>query len=225
MEIIYQDDSIVVVNKPTGLLTIRDGYDPDLPTVKSTLEKSFGRCWIVHRLDKETSGVLLVARNPSSHRFINSSFENHEIKKKYHAIIHGNPLTDSFVIDQPLLINGDRRHRTIIDPSHGKPAQTQVTILAHYCNHSLVEVTPLSGYTHQIRAHLAFFGHPILGDALYTKRDVISTSLEVSQIQRTALHAYQITFQHPSTTEWLTFQAIYPPDFQHAIDTLKQISG
>ena len=218
MEILYQDDSIIAVNKPSGLLTIRDGYNPDLPTVKSILEKDFGRCWIVHRLDKETSGVLLIARNESSHRSLNLAFDNHLVHKTYHAIIFGVPTEKEFDITLPLKINGDRRHRTVVDLENGKLARSSIRVLEVFTNFSLVEIKPESGYSHQIRAHLFFSGYPLLGDQLYKKAGSLQTEL----ICRTALHAFQISFSHPSSIEPLTINAPYPPDFQLALDGLKK---
>ncbi|PKO00029.1 MAG: RluA family pseudouridine synthase [Chloroflexi bacterium HGW-Chloroflexi-5] len=217
MDILYQDESIIAVNKPSGLLTIRDGYNPDLPTVKSLLELDFGRCWIVHRLDKETSGILLVARNEAAHRSLNLAFENHQIRKIYHALIIGFPQNKEFIIDLPLRIDGDRRHRTIVDYDHGKPAKSKITILNSFQDCSLAEIKPETGYTHQIRSHLALSGHPILGDRLYKKIDTTTSEL----IARTALHAYQITFNHPSTLSPITITAPYPDDF---IDTLEKLA-
>lgn len=216
MNILYQDESIFAINKPSGLLTIRDGYNPDLPTVKSILESEFGRCWIVHRLDKETSGILLVARNEAAHRMLSMSFENHQIQKIYHAIINGIPSAKDFLINLPLKIDGDRKHRTIVDQVHGKPAKSNVQVLKSYEKYSLVSIKPESGYTHQIRTHLSYFGYPILGDKLYQKPKYPLTEL----IGRTALHAYQITFMNPLTNAPMTIQAGYPEDFQKTLTAL-----
>lgn len=216
MDILYQDESIIVVNKPSGLLTIRDGYKPDLPTVKTILEKEFGRCWIVHRLDKETSGILIVARDESAHRTLNLAFQNRQIHKTYHAIIIGAPTEKKFEINHPLKVNGDRRHRTVIDLNNGKPATSLISTMEFFDNYTLISIMPKTGYTHQIRAHLAFSGYPILGDKLYQKPDSAQTDL----ISRTALHAFQITFIHPASNSPLTLQAKYPEDFEFALSVL-----
>lgn len=217
MDILFQDESIIAVNKPSGILTIRDGYNPDLPTVKSLLELDFGRCWIVHRLDKETSGILLVARNETAHRSLNLAFENHQIRKIYHALIFGFPKNKEFIIDFPLRIDGDRRHRTIVDFDQGKPAKSKITILNIFQDCCLAEIRPETGYTHQIRSHLASIGHPILGDRLYKKTNTNPSEV----IARTALHAYQITFIHPTTHSTVTISARYPNDF---LDTLEKLA-
>jgi tRNA pseudouridine32 synthase / 23S rRNA pseudouridine746 synthase len=220
MEIIYQDESLLVINKPGNLLTIRDGYQSDLPTVKSIIESQYGRCWIVHRLDKGTSGALIIARDESSHRLLNLSFQNHIVKKTYHALVIGNPLFREQLIDQPLKINGDRGHRTIIDPVEGKSARSLIKVLERFKKNALVSIEPESGYTHQIRAHLAFSGYPILGDSLYQRKsDFINPSNTL--LPRPALHAYQIQFPHPILKTWMSFIAEYPDDFKNAINSLK----
>ncbi len=216
MDLLYQDDHVLVINKPAGLLTIRDGYNPLLPTVKSDLESIFNRCWIVHRLDKETSGVLIVALNKESHRYLNDQFQNHQIHKKYHAIVSGAPLQDQILISSPLCVNGDRRHRTVVDQDKGKPASSLITVLRRYQSHALLQIEPETGYTHQIRAHLSAYGYPILADQLYSKIPNPFPAL----IQRTALHAFEISFQHPATFSPITIIAGYPEDFQKTLDGL-----
>lgn len=220
LDLIFHDENLLVVNKPSGLLTIRDGYDPNLPSVRSLIEQEFGTCYIVHRLDKETSGVLLIALNRETHRQLNLSFQNREIKKEYHALISGIPDQTHLVIDQPLKVNFDRKHRTRVDIKDGKPAMTVVNLLTSFEVSSLVSIEPRTGYTHQIRSHLSFIGHPILGDGLYTLPN-LPFPADDKVISRTALHAYRITFSHPITHEELTFCAPYPDDFRSAIEQLK----
>lgn len=220
MDILYQDESLLAVNKPAGLLSIQDGYDPELTTVKKEIEKEFGRCWIVHRLDKETSGVMLLARNAATHRLLNMAFQNHKIKKIYHALVIGIPDETCFSINRPLKVDGDRRHRTIIDNQSGKPAVTNVMVLTSFSNLSLVSVEPQTGYTHQIRAHLADYGFPLLCDSLYQNRSQIITN-ELPKMERVALHAFQIRFSHPTTDQEITLRAEYPEDFRNILDTLK----
>ena len=222
MDILYQDESIVVVNKPSGLLTIRDGYDASLPTVKSQLENLFPRCWIVHRLDKETSGVLIVALDVTSHHFLNDQFQERNIRKKYHAIITSVPERDRFDITLPLLTNGDRRHRTIVDEVRGKPAQSLISILKRFTEHSLVQIEPKTGYTHQIRAHLSSIGYPILADHLYSKN---KDKNNPPVIERTCLHSFEICFLHPSSKIMMKITAPYPTDFKIALNEIKKRSG
>jgi RluA family pseudouridine synthase len=165
--ILYSDDSLLAVNKPAGLPALPDGYNPDMPHVKGLLESDFGRLWIVHRLDRQTSGLMLLARTPQAHRYLNDQFQSHQVTKTYHALVVGEPRWDETTIDLPLRPDGDRRHHTIVDQSRGKPAVTYLRSLERFGQFSLVEATPRTGRTHQLRAHLSAVGFPILCDSLY----------------------------------------------------------
>jgi 23S rRNA-/tRNA-specific pseudouridylate synthase len=121
--ILWQDNVLVVLNKPAGLLTLPDGYHPDLPHLRSVLEPHLGRLWIVHRLDRETSGVILLARSAAAHRALNNQFEQQRIEKRYHAIVRGAPQWEQHTVDLPLRANVGRRKRTAVDNLQGKPAK------------------------------------------------------------------------------------------------------
>lgn len=220
-EILLQNEAVLAVNKPAGLLTIRDGYDPALPHLSGWLQERFGRVWTVHRLDKDTSGVILFARSADTHRLLNRQFEEKQVHKVYHALAKGIPAWQEIAADFPLRVNGDRRHRTVIDAQRGKEAATALHLLEPFPIFSacLIEARPSSGYTHQIRAHLAHLGFPLLGDQLYRHSE--AQSVEPPVIDRTALHAAQITFTNPLTGEILTINAPYPDDFQLAVEQLR----
>lgn len=222
LEILYADNSCVVINKPAGLLSIPDGYNPKAPHLAAILERGFGKVWIVHRLDRETSGLMIVARTSFAHREFNLQFEHRQIQKIYHALITGFPDWESVEVDTPLKINGDRRHRTVPSPFDGKKARTTFTIITRYAKGCLIEARPHTGYTHQIRAHLASMGFPIFGDVLYRNRQeskIISES-PILQNSRTFLHATSISFEHPLTRKKYTFFATYPEDFLAAVKLL-----
>jgi RluA family pseudouridine synthase len=227
IEILYVDDHILAINKPSGLRTLPDGFQPELAHVRLTLEPQFGRLWIVHRLDKETSGVLLLARNNTAHQSLNNQFANREIKKEYHALGAGSPDLDKWEIDLPLHINGDRNHRTTIDFVRGKPSKTLITVMKRFPNSfCLLSAAPQSGYTHQIRAHLAACGLPIVGDPLYHAKPhsaamvnlTVVLTTRVIQANRLGLHAYEITFFHPVNHQECKIQAPYPDDFSQLLD-------
>ncbi len=112
--------------------TLPDGYDPSLPHVRSLLEPQFGRLWIVHRLDKATSGALLLARTAASHRSLNTQFEQGRVEKVYHALVVGDVAWEAHIVDMPLRPNGDRRHRTVVDHERGKPALTELRLLQRF---------------------------------------------------------------------------------------------
>ncbi len=221
IEILYSDPNLLVVNKPSGLLTIPDGYHPELPCAVRLLQASQGRLWVVHRLDKDTSGVLLFARNAPTHKILNEQFQNRQVHKIYRAIIAGSPDWDQEEIDLPLKVNGDRQHRTRVSLADGKPAQTGVGVIRRFCGYSFVEAHPHTGYTHQIRAHLSAMDFPIVSDPLYDKHWLNHNRI----IARLGLHAFQITFLKPDSTTPVSLIAPYPPDFQDALTKLDQLNN
>lgn len=206
---IFEDEEILVINKPPGFLSIQDGYNPDLPDIRRCLKARLGKIWIVHRLDKDTSGILIIAKTKEAHKSLNSQFQNRQIIKVYHAVVHGTPPTE-LTIDKPLRVNGDRKHRTIIDYRSGQQAITVCKLLKNFHDVSLVELIPKSGYTHQIRVHLSDAGFPILSDPLYSSGILINRQFPIS---RCALHALSITFQHPKNHTTVSLSAPYAEDF------------
>lgn len=216
--VIHSDEHLLVINKPPGLPVLPDGYHPEREHVRSLLEPHYGRLWIVHRLDKETSGVLLLARSAQAHRSLNLQFDHHTVEKIYHALVVGIPAWEETTIRYPLRADGDRRHHTVVDPEKGKTAITLCKRVITFAECTLLSIQPKTGRTHQIRAHLAYLGHPILGDHLYGFSDK-KVSLPLS-VDRVALHALSIAIDHPQTGERSCFEAVYPPDFQAWIRTL-----
>src|SRR5258706_12043098 len=167
MNILHIDENIIVVNKPTGLPVLPDGWEKDSEYLVKTLKEKYGRIFIVHRLDKITSGVMIFARNAESHRALNMQFEKHEAQKVYHAIVEGNPKWEEKVTKFPLHANVGDKHRTTGDENHAKPSRTRFQIMKRYPSSALVEALPMTERTHQIRVHAAALGHPLLGDILY----------------------------------------------------------
>jgi pseudouridine synthase, RluA family len=221
MNILFIDDAILVIDKPSGVLSLPDGYDPNLPHLKSILEPEYGPLWIVHRLDKDTSGVMLLARNARVHQILNDQFANRETKKEYRALVYGT-FPEAVTVSAPLKVNGDRRHRTIVEYATGKQASTEFQWIEQLNAHSaLIRALPHTGYTHQIRAHLLSIQFPILGDQLYATPESKQFS-QTLPIQRTALHAYQLTFTHPLTNESCTFTSDIPEDMQATLLQLKK---
>jgi len=210
MNILHQDDAVLVVDKPAGVPVLPDGWDQDAPYLLKLLEEHFSRLWVVHRLDKGTSGVLVLARTAQAHQALNMQFERREAQKVYHAICIGAPVWDEHTARHKLRANVGHRHRTVVDHSRGKPSETHFKVLQRYQGYGLLESRPATGRTHQIRVHAYALGHPLLGDVLYS-------APETALIARPALHAFSLSIIHPSTNERLSFSAPYPADFTAAL--------
>lgn len=213
--ILYLDESIIVVNKPAGVAVLPEGWEPDAPYLVRQLEDEFNKVWVVHRLDKVTSGVMIFARSAGAHRALNIQFEQHLIGKVYHAICNGNPKWDEHTARHPLRINVGHSHRTVVDHSHGKPSETHFMVLKRYGMAALLVAVPASGRTHQVRVHAYALGYPLLGDTLYS-------APATEWIHRPALHALSLIFTHPVTSQSMTFEAPYPEDFHSAIQKLQK---
>lgn len=219
VDILRIDESIIVLNKPAGLPVLPDGWEPDAPYLVKTLEAEYAApaggkgIWIVHRLDKSTSGVMVFARTAEAHRKLNRQFEQHDAEKVYRAVIEGSPKWNEKTARHPLRVNVGHKHRTAVDPRAGKPAETIFKVLKRYAAYTLLEVRLMTGRTHQIRAHAYALGHPLLGDVLYGAQ-------ETDLIARPALHAYSLSITHPLTGHRETFTAPYPEDFLNALERL-----
>lgn len=229
--VLYSDPSIIVVDKPSGVLSIPDRYDPDAEVLTSLLASEFGRLWVVHRIDKDTSGVLVFARNAEAHRVMNGAFGTHAVSKSYRALVRGVPDEDEWSCDLALRPDADRLHRTLVDARRGKEASTSFRVLERYRDYALVEALPEGGRTHQIRVHLAATGWPIVADPLYGDGKPLLLSAikrkwkgdpfdEKPLIARTALHALRVEFAHPEGGAAMRFEAPFPRDLRAAITQL-----
>ena len=208
LPILYEDDDVIVVNKPSGLLTHAKGGLSDEPTVaeiirpKTSFATDTDRPGIVHRLDRDTSGLLIIAKNPESAAHLQRQFAERTAKKTYIAITDGKPKLNAAKIDLPIGRNPSAPSTFRIDPN-GKPAQTVYRVLAENDAQSLVELKPTTGRTHQLRVHLAHLNAPILGDRVYGK----------SSDYRMMLHARKLEITLPSG-ERKVFEAAIPDEFK-----------
>lgn len=215
--ILYQDESLVIVEKPAGMPVLPDGWIKDSTYLFKILSDQIGRIYLVHRLDKQTSGIILFSKTAEAHKSLSIQFENHLISKKYLAILTGRVTWVDITSTLPLRINVGHSHRTVVDQEKGKPAETSFHVLETFTDDTLVKVSIKTGRTHQIRAHANALGHPVLGDLLY---HAPATCI----INRPALHAYSLSFQHPVTGGNLSFTAAPPQDFLEAIEKIKVLS-
>lgn len=230
---IYSDNDIVVLNKRSGLLIASDRYNPDEPRLDLEAEKEFGKLYAVHRIDKDTSGIIIYAKNPEAHKELSLQFEKRLVEKTYHCLVYGHPLWQDLHVTIPLLPDGDQRHRTIANKKIGKPSVTDFRLIGTCGSFSWIEAKPKTGRTHQIRVHLAENGFSIVCDPLYSGNQKPVRLSEIKRnwhgdeyeekplLSRLALHAYKITFTHPTTKEKVTFKAPYPKDLD---STRKQLA-
>ncbi len=234
LSVLYSDDSLLVIDKSAGILSIPDRWDPDLPDAVTELKAAWGKLFVVHRLDKETSGVLIFARSPEAHKSLSEAFETRSVSKVYRALVRGAPDWDETVCDLPLMPDGDRLHRTVATPHHGKPSKTAFAVIARYKDYALVEARPETGRTHQVRVHLASLGHPCLCDPLYGDRDPLLLSKlkrrwkgdlldERPLLARAALHALSAEFPHPATGATFKVEAPLAKDMRAAISQLEKL--
>lgn len=209
---LYADDSLLIVNKPAGLAAVPGGWEAGEASLYEQLQAEYGALWIVHRLDRVTSGVMLFARTAAAHRTLSLLFERRAAVKTYHAIVAGSPPWEEHTARHPLRGDAGRRHRTVVDPKDGKPSETVFRLLERFPAHSLLEAHPLTGRTHQVRAHAAALGLPILGDRLYG-------APPSGLIARPALHAWSLEFEFEGKP--YAFTAPYPEDMLEALRRLR----
>ena len=216
LTVIHEDQWLLVLNKPPGLI-VHPGSGAKGGTMANALAYHFGelsrvqgpmRPGIVHRLDKDTSGVILVAKDDQTHHHLASQFRERFVRKEYRCIVKGRVEFDSDLIDAPIGANKQIPTRMAVRYDVGRESQTYYEVIERFAAHSYVRCMPKSGRTHQIRVHMAFTGYPIVSDKLYGGMEPALYEL----CPRQALHAYQITFRHPQTGEIVTFEAPLPPD-------------
>lgn len=238
LDILYIDEELLAVIKPAGIPVIHDSHRPELVNLTQRLEVQFGKLWVLHRLDLDTSGVLLYARSAAAHRQLSHQFEARSVKKTYHLLACGVFRWRHIEADTPLRLNGDRSHRTVPDPLNGKPAKTEFSILQPFGrNLYLISASPYTGYTHQIRAHLSSLNGCILNDHLYRPHpfppgatapfDPTPCEEWAAQrlpIRRLALHASEIRFIHPSSQDEMVISAPFPGDFARSVEILNKTS-
>jgi 23S rRNA pseudouridine1911/1915/1917 synthase len=249
LSILYEDDAIIVVDKPAGMI-VHPAKGHWEGTLASALAHHFGtlsgrggptRPGIVHRLDRDTSGVIVVAKNDQAHDALSAQFKSRQVAKEYLAIVVGVPDRDRDVIDEPIGDHPTHREKKAIrrEDASARAAVTEYEVIERFTGFALVQARPQTGRTHQIRIHLAHIGHPVLCDRLYGGRATlceqelmprhsnveIGTSSGETQeflLQRQALHAQGITITHPMTHERMSFEAPLPLDILNTLDSLRR---
>ena len=176
--VIFENEHFIAVNKAAGISIGGDRWDESKERLDKLIEKDLKikKVFTVHRIDKDTSGLVLFAKNGETHRSLSAAFENRKIAKRYTAVIHGRPSWKETTCDLALVPNGNKKHMTIIDKYRGKESVTRFFLLTSAGNYSVVEARPLTGRIHQIRVHAAALGHPVVCDALYGKETPVKLS-------------------------------------------------
>jgi tRNA pseudouridine32 synthase/23S rRNA pseudouridine746 synthase len=200
LDLFYQDNFLVVVNKPAGLLSVPGRGADKTDSLATRVQTQFADALIVHRLDRDTSGLLVLARGAEMHRRLSIAFAARKVDKCYVARVAGKPLEANGEINLPLIVDWPNRPKQHVNFSTGKPSLTRYTLLSHDAanNTSLLALEPVTGRTHQLRVHLSEIGHPILGDTLYG-------GVVACAAQRLLLHARVLGFAHPCSNAPLQF--------------------
>lgn len=202
-EILYQDDDLLVLNKPSGLLSVPGKALEHKDSLQVRVQRVWPTATIVHRLDMATSGLMIMALNKPSHRHISKQFETRLVDKTYYARVFGHFEALSGKVELPLICDWPNRPKQMVSFEHGKAACTHYEVVSTSHNTSLVKLTPITGRSHQLRVHMLSLGHPILGDRLYAHDQAKALS------DRLCLHANKISFTHPSTGEPLNFTSAF----------------
>lgn len=211
LDIVYQDNDIVVLNKPSGLLTVPGRLPEHQDCLQNRVLKVLPTATVVHRLDMATSGIILMTLNKPAHVAISRQFEKRLTKKNYIARVFGKVAESSGSVEQPLICDWPNRPKQKVDYQQGKAALTHYKVLSYRENiddqiTTLVELTPVTGRSHQLRVHMLALGHPILGDRLYAHAQALTAS------NRLQLHAKMLQISHPISGQTLTFSKACPFD-------------
>ncbi|GHT65544.1 RNA pseudouridine synthase [Spirochaetia bacterium] len=238
--LIYEDDFIAAVNKAAGIAVSADRWDDSRERLDKLLEAFLNekadvphRLYTVHRIDQDTSGVVVFAKDEETHKTLSRAFEDRLVKKRYYAVVHGRPAWKETVCDLPLVPNGNKQHHTIIDKYQGKKSLTKFRLLGSAGNYSVVEALPETGRTHQIRVHLSSLGHPVVCDPLYgNSKPVLLSSFkrgwrgdpfdEKPLLSRLGLHAAELVLP---TGKGLTLNAPLSRDMAALIKQMEKQAG
>ncbi|MEZ6062808.1 MAG: RluA family pseudouridine synthase [Planctomycetaceae bacterium] len=248
IDVLYEDDAIVVINKSAGMV-VHPGRGTYSGTLAAALQFHFDqlsdvagrhRPGIVHRLDRDTTGVILVAKDNQIHQRLSRQFENREVAKEYRAIVRGHPELNSDFIRTYVCVHPRIREKMTVcsEGGNAREAVTFYKVAEAFSGYSLMELHPHTGRTHQLRVHMQHIGTPIIADKLYigesrlTRRDLAGANQADASspgpdddvlIERQALHAFRLTIQHPVSGKPLTIEAPYPPDFVRTLNALRQV--
>ncbi len=230
--VIFENDDMVAINKASGMLTIPDRFDMEIPSVYTLLQKKYDKIFIVHRLDRDTSGIVIFAKNEQNHKWLNTLFENRTIDKYYLGIVKGSPVIKEGIINEPIAEHQQQKGVMAISKK-GKPSITEYNVVDDFGMYSLIRFKILSGRTHQIRVHMKRIGNPIVCDETYgdgkpvfissfKKKFKLNREEEEQPIlKRLGLHAYQIKFNNQAGQP-IDIVAEIPKDFKALLQQLSK---
>lgn len=197
VSILHRDDDLLVLDKPSGLLSVPGRHPALSDSLATRVQKSFPRALMIHRLDKDTSGLVLMSLNRRAHAMVAGQFEARTTRKSYVAEVWGRIAEEEGLVDLPLAIDPDNKPRHRVDHRYGKPAQTRWRVLEYGNDSTRVRLWPLTGRTHQLRVHMKALGHVILGDEFYAEGAALTNA------PRLLLHAEELAFRHPGGSDVL----------------------
>jgi len=203
LDVLHHDDDLLVLNKPSGLLSVPGKAAEHADCLAQRARAAFTGALLVHRLDMDTSGVMIFARNKAAQRHLGLQFERRHVEKTYEALVWGQP-DDKGEVDLPLMVDWPNRPLQKVDHIAGKPAQTRWAVLARDAGHARLQLMPKTGRSHQLRVHMLAIGHPILGDRFYAKGPALAAA------PRLCLHAKRLEIFHPSGGARVAFKAPCP---------------
>jgi len=205
IRILYEDDDLLLVRKPDLLLSIPGRHPLNRDCLVTRLQRTYPGASIVHRLDLDTSGIMVIPLNKPTHAHISRQFQQRQVEKSYHAVVFGLVREDRGEIDLPIACDWENRPRQIICHERGRSALTRFEVLERGTDRTRVLLRPVTGRSHQLRIHMRELGHPILGCDMYAHREALAMA------PRLMLHATTLAFEHPTTGQWLMGEC--PPDF------------
>lgn len=204
LRILYQDEDLLVLDKPSGLLSVPGKAPEHKDSLQYRAQSVFPTATVVHRLDMATSGIMLMALNKHSHRHISAQFQHRQTDKMYQARVWGRPQQDSGEIDLPLICDWPNRPKQMVDMENGKAALTRWHVLEREQSSTRIELLPVTGRSHQLRVHMLSLGHPIIGDRLYAHPQALQMA------ERLQLHACMLALTHPVSEEPIRFDSPCP---------------
>lgn len=234
LDIIFEDEDIIAINKEPGMLSIPDRYDPTIPNLQTSLNRIYHDIFVVHRLDKNTSGIIVFAKNAEAHRDLNLQFQERETRKFYYAVVKGHPPQDEGSIDTGIMKTSSGK---VIIHDKGQESRTLFKTLEKYKYHSFLELELLTGRTHQARVHLEYLGCPLVVDPDYGGDEGFYLSSvkkhynlgkheeERPLVDRTPLHAARLLLHHPVSEEIVTLEADLPKDMNALLKQLRKWSS